>query len=225
MRPPGIAFEDLPHIHAVVLSHNHYDHLDVHTVRRLCKTYDPVFYVPLGVAAYVQKLGAAHVHELDWWQEVEMTRGVRLTAVPANHFSGRGSADRDATLWCGYVIGMQAGRVYFAGDTGYGTFFPEIAQRCGAVDIAMLPIGSYKPRWFMSPIHTSPEEAVAIHKEVGARYSIGMHFGTFPLGDDGQTDPVVDLGAALRQQGVAADRFVTLEEGKAFDYSGGRAEQ
>jgi L-ascorbate metabolism protein UlaG (beta-lactamase superfamily) len=218
MRPPGIAFEDLPPIDIVLLSHNHYDHLDLPTLKRLARMHRPVIYCPLGVGAFLAQEGIPAAIEMDWWDERALSPELQLVSVPAQHFSGRGTFDRDASLWCGFVIRRSAGNIYFAGDSGYGDFFREIGARFSPVRVAMIPIGAYLPRWFMSPIHTSPDEALQIHLDVRAQRSIGMHYGTFPLADDGMDRPVEDLNQARRQRGIPADAFVLLEEGKGRNF-------
>ncbi len=213
MRPPGIRFEDLPEIHAVIISHNHYDHLDIATVKRLQQQFDPLFITPLGVSAYLNEEGIRRTAELDWWQERPLNDDITLASVPAQHFSGRGLSDRDKTLWCGYVVKTPSGNIYFAGDTGYDGFFGEIGQRYAPIRTALIPIGAYRPRWFMSPIHVDPEEAVLIHKDLNAETSIGMHFGTFPLADDGMDEPARDLERARINHEVSPDSFITIPEG------------
>jgi L-ascorbate metabolism protein UlaG (beta-lactamase superfamily) len=141
-------------------------------------------------------------------QDVPLGSAVRVTGAPAEHFSSRGLRDRNAALWCGYVVQGEAGTVYFAGDTGYGSHFAEIARRFGPIRLALLPIGDYRPRWFMSPVHVSPEEAVRAHREVGAATSVAIHFGTFPLADNGEAEPVNDLKAALAGTEEAAQFWV-----------------
>src|SRR5690349_3076393 len=179
MRPPGIRFEDLPRIHLVLLTHNHYDHLDIQTMRMVFGGHHPRIVTPLGVKKFLDDQYIAGAVETDWWQEVDGVNGLKVQAVPAQHFSGRGLTDRDATLWCGYVIRSTAGNIYFAGDTGYNpTTFREIGVKCGPIKLSLLPIGAYKPAWFMAPIHVSPEESVKIHMETKSRTSIAMHFGT-----------------------------------------------
>jgi L-ascorbate metabolism protein UlaG (beta-lactamase superfamily) len=216
MRPPGIKFEDLPRIHVVLLSHNHYDHLDITTMRMIFGGHHPMIVTPLGVKAFLEKEMITGAHDLDWWDEHVLADSVKVRAVPAQHFSGRGSLDRDATLWCGYVINTKFGNVYFAGDTGYNDkTFKEIGERCGDIKVALLPIGAYKPGWFMSPIHTSPEEAVKIHLDVKSANSIATHFGTFPLADDGYEDPVNDLNLALEKYKLTAEKFIVMKEGEA----------
>lgn len=217
MRQPGIKFEDLPRIHAVLLSHNHYDHMDLPTLRTVFGAHHPKFITPLGVKQFLDEERLSGATDVDWWNEIQLSDSVKVQAVPAQHFSGRGMLDRDATLWCGYVIKTSKGNIYFAGDTGYNDkTFKDIKLKCGTMRVSLLPIGAYKPSWFMSPIHVSPEEAVKIHLDVHSATSIGMHFGTFPLADDGYEDPVKDLRLALDKYNVGSDKFLTLKEGEVF---------
>lgn len=212
MRPPGIQFEELPPIDLVLISHNHYDHLDMPTVKRLHRQHEPAFITPLGVGQLLQNntIGST---DLDWWDEHLFDDQIRINAVPAQHFSGRGVFDRDRTLWCGYVVETPSASLYFAGDTAYGSFFTDIG-RAFEIDISLIPIGAYKPRWFMQPIHTDPDEAVKIHRDVQSTVSIGSHFGTFPLADEAMDEPKTDLDAARQQHGIAAKDFITLQEGQ-----------
>jgi len=216
MRPPGITFEDLPKIDLVIISHNHYDHLDVSTMRDLIKHHNPGIITPLGVGEFVRKMGTDNVEDLDWWQEQVISDDMNIVCVPAQHFSGRGTFDRDATLWCGYIIQSKSGNIYFAGDSGYGDFFKLIGRKYGKMKVSMIPIGAYLPQWFMSPIHISPEEAVKVHQDVNSEISIAMHYGTFPLADDGQQQPILDLKDAINRSGLNKDEFVLLDEGKSL---------
>jgi len=217
VRPPGIRFEDLPPIDAVVVSHNHYDHLDLPTLRRVGAAHNPRFFVGLGNASTLHDARIANVQELDWWQTVELRNGVRLTAVPAQHTSNRGLADRDRTLWAGFVIEGRGGYAYFAGDTGFGPHFAQIRDRFGPPRLAILPIGAFRPEWFMHPVHVSPAEAVEAHLVLGAHRSVAMHFGTFRMADDGQDEPVEELAAARVRSGVGEDRFWVLDFGEGRD--------
>jgi len=183
MRPPGIAFENLPKIDLVLLSHNHYDHLDKTTIKRLQKEHNPSFIVPLGLIPLMKKYGCTKVEELDWWQET-VFRQLKISATPANHFSSRGIFDRDTTLWCGYILELEKKKIYFVGDTGYSDVFKEVGNKKGPFDLALIPIGAYLPEWFMSPIHISPKEAVQVHQDIRSKQSVAKHFGTFPLADD-----------------------------------------
>ena len=212
MRPPGIKFEDLPEIDYVLISHNHYDHLDISTVKKLKERYNPTFIVPLGVDLYLNRKGISKTVVLDWWQETSVSDSVDVAAVRAQHFSSRGPFDRDKTLWAGFVIKSPTGNIYYAGDTGYNNFFKEIGERYAPIKTALIPIGAYIPRWFMSPVHVDPQQAVQIHKDVNAELSIGMHYGTFPLADDGHDDPINELKEALEGE---ASNFILIKEGES----------
>lgn len=211
-RAPGIRFEDLPRIDAILLSHNHYDHLDMPTLRRLAAEHNPAVFCPLGVASLVRRCGLRDVQELDWWQAT-MWRGQNLHCVPAQHFSARTPFDRNHTLWCGWVMEAERGNIYFAGDTGFGQFFGEIGRRFAPIRLALLPIGAYEPDWFMGPVHMTPEQAVKARELAGAATAVGIHFGTFSLADDGEADPLARLRRALAGRDTT-DRFWTLAEGE-----------
>jgi len=216
-RPPGLRFEDLPPIDLVLLSHNHYDHLDLPTLRRLAREHTPRFVAGLGVGRLLADAGVGPALELDWWQEADGPGGLTVTCVPARHFSGRGLRDRDATLWCGYVLHGPGGLVYFAGDTGFGRHFEEIARRFGAPRLALLPIGAYLPLWFMGPVHLSPTDALRAHQILGARASVALHFGTFRIADDAEGQAVAVLQAALREEGGHQAAFWVLACGEGRD--------
>jgi L-ascorbate metabolism protein UlaG (beta-lactamase superfamily) len=216
-RPPGLRFEDLPPIDAVLVSHNHYDHLDLATLLRLQDEHRPLFYTGLGNAAFLRREGVWDVLELDWWDEVRLARGVRLWFVPAQHFSGRGLCDQGTTLWGGFVIDGPAGVVYFAGDTGFGPHFDQLRRRFGPPRLALLPIGAFQPRWFMSAMHLGPDEAVEAHRRLDAAASVAIHYGTFALADDRQDEPATVLAEALAAAGLAPDVFRVLPEGLGWD--------
>ena len=205
-RPPGLRFEDLPPIDLVLVSHNHYDHCDIATLRRLdgCK-----IITPLGNAALLKRHGISAT-ELDWWES-----DGPISAVPAQHFSARGISDRNRNLWSGFVIASPAGNVYFAGDTGWGDHFAKIGERFPPIRLALLPIGSYLPRWFMRYAHIDPHEAVRAHSALRAKTSVAIHFGAFELGDDGQFEPVADLHKAIAANGNP--RFWVLDHGEGRD--------
>lgn len=211
VRAPGLAFQQLPRIDLVLVSHNHYDHMDVGAIAQLEREFHPRFITPLGNGAILKSAGAAHVQETDWWDKSEH-RKLRLTTVPARHWSGRGLRDRNLALWAGFVMETPRKKIYFAGDTGYGSFFKQIRERIGVVDIALLPIGAYEPRWFMREQHMNPDDAVLAHLDLEAKLSIGMHFGAFQLTDEGFDEPVKDLEAAKQKHRV--NDFSVLEVGE-----------
>ena len=216
-RPPGLRFEDLPPIDVVLISHNHYDHLDIKTLARLNADHRPRFATGLGNAAFLNVRGIIDVIELDWWDAAKLSEELTVTCVPAKHFSGRGLSDGDATLWCGYVLQGSGGNTYFAGDTGMGNHFVEIKNRFGPFRLALLPIGAYLPGWFMHPVHISPREAIEVHYILQARVSMAIHFGTFALGDDGEFEPVLDLREALGDKTDSHSQFWVLEHGEGRD--------
>ena len=220
--PPGVRFEDLPPIDVVLQSHDHYDHFDAATLRRIAAAWNPHLIVPLCVGERLTVNGIAEVKEateLDWWQLVSLSPELKIMAVPARHFSGRSLGDRNRTLWCGYVIEGSFGAVYFAGDTAYGPHFAEIKKRVPGLRVAFLPIGAFKPRWFMAAYHMSPREAVRAHSDLGVETSIAIHFGTFSLADDGQTEPVDELEAVLSLAGEPKPQFCTLNPGEAKHFA------
>jgi len=215
-RTPGIRFDDLPPIDYVIISHNHYDHLDISTLKNLEKEHSPHFLTPLGVRKHLLEEGISSITDLDWWDEYPINDSTMITCVPAQHFSGRGIGDRNATLWCGYVIANGSRKIYFAGDTGYGEFLEEIRSKFEDFTICLLPIGAYQPRWFMKPIHMSPAEAVKAHLFLRSARSIPIHYGTFPLADDAFNDPVKYLEKALQQIDLGNTVFEVIPEGSAI---------
>jgi L-ascorbate metabolism protein UlaG (beta-lactamase superfamily) len=217
VRPPGIRFEDLPPIDAVIVSHNHFDHMDLPTLVRLHKAHNPKIYVPLGNRRTLEKEGIENVFELDWWKSADLSPSVKVTGVPAQHFSSRGMFDRNNTLWGGYVIESRAGNVYFAGDTGYGPHFEQIAQRIGNIRLAILPVGAYLPRWFMSPQHISPDEALKAHYVLSSVTSVAMHFGTFPLADDSEHQGRDRLKEIVAKAEMNGSEFWVLGFGEGRD--------
>lgn len=223
VRPPGVGLADLPAIDVIVLSHNHYDHLDIRTLQELRRRHTPTVLVAAGDGARIASLGFEDVHELDWWDGVQVRPDVHITFTPAQHASGRSPFDRNRSLWGGYYIRRPGRSVYFGGDGGYSTHFAEIGRRLGAPDIAMLGIGSYEPRWFMQPVHMNPAEALVAHQDLGAQLSIGMHFGTFQLSAEGIDQPKQDLAAALERARGLADAFVVLHEGETRIYPATRS--
>jgi N-acyl-phosphatidylethanolamine-hydrolysing phospholipase D len=215
---PGLALEDLPPVDVVVISHNHYDHLDEGSVRRLARRHPAaLFAAPLGLRRWLARRGVARAIELDWWQ-AHAEGGWTMTAVPAQHFSGRTPTDRNRTLWCGWVLETGGRRLYFAGDTGYSPDFADIGARFAPIDLALIPIGAYDPRWFMRPVHVNPEEAVRIHRDVGARWSVGMHWGTFRLTTEPMDEPPLKLQEALRDADLPRGQFQVMALGETRDW-------
>lgn len=212
VRSPGIKFEDLPPIDLVLISHNHYDHLDLPTLKRLSKKSGPEFIVPLGVGKLLKKK-KWKVSELDWGQQKQVGN-LEVHFVPAQHFSRRGAFDLNKTLWGGFVLVFEGLSIYFAGDTGYGDHFKEIYQKFGKLSLAMLPIGAYKPRWFMEAMHMSPKDAIQAHLDLQAKKSLAIHFGTFPLGDERLLDPVKELKKELLEEKISTKDFTSLNNGE-----------
>lgn len=210
--PNPTSIEALPHIDIVLISHNHYDHLDTHTISQLIqRSSDTLFLVPLGLKNWFQELGAKNVAELDWWDSVTV-RHVTLSCVPAQHWSRRGLRDTNRTLWGGWVISHKECNYYFAGDTAYSEYLAEIGQKF-AITLALLPIGAYEPRWFMRNMHIDPSEAVQLHRELKCRRSIGIHWATFELTDESLDDPPKLLAKARLEQGVDAQAFIAIPVG------------
>ncbi len=208
-RAPGVEFERLPAIDIVLVSHDHYDHLDLATLRRLVARGGgaTTFLAPLGVGRFLESKGIGPARELDWG-DAASAGGVTVHAAPAFHFSGRTLWGRDQTLWCGYMIESAAGLVYFAADTGFGDHFSWIRERFGPPRLALLPIGAYQPRWFMSPVHMDPDEAVEAHRILGAETSVAIHHGTFQLADEAIDE------AAGRLRAIAPESFAILGNGE-----------
>ena len=215
VRQPAVAFDDLPPVSIVLLSHNHYDHCDRRTLRTLARRFDPLVVTPLGNGALVRSCGIKRVEELDWWQEAKST-ALPIALTPAQHFSARGPLDRNRALWGGFMLTTGGARIFFAGDTAYAPFFRDIRRRIGPVDLALLPIGAYEPRWFMQPVHMNPAEAVQAHLDLEASESIGMHFGTFQLTTEGIDEPLRALEEECRARDVPASRFRTLGFGESM---------
>uniref|UniRef100_A0A8J4HCW8 Zn-dependent hydrolase n=1 Tax=Acidicaldus sp. TaxID=1872105 RepID=A0A8J4HCW8_9PROT len=207
VRPPGLRLADLPPIDLVLISHCHYDHMDLPSLRALAARDRPRFVTPLGNARHLARAGIKEAVELDWWQSFEGTDWA-VTATPARHFSARSPFDFNRALWAGFMLRRGPGQVFFAGDSGAGPHWAEIRARLGAPDLALLPIGAYEPRWFMAPVHMDPAEAVAAHLALGARHSVGMHFGTFKLTDEAIDAPPQALAAARRAAGLAPASFI-----------------
>ncbi len=239
-QPPGVALQDLPPIDVVLISHNHYDHLDRASVLELDRRAKgaTLFLVPLGLKPWMQAQGITHVVELDWWEGVAVLRGadgqvkhqpaaaamsapgaVDFHLTPVQHWSARGIGDRRKSLWGGWAVFAQDFHWYYSGDTGYSQDFADTRRRFaarnpGGFDLALLPVGAYAPRWFMKEQHINPPEAVQIHKDLGTKRSVGVHWGTFNLTDEALDQPPIDLAAARREAGLADEDFSLLRIGE-----------
>jgi|SaaInl0LU_22_DNA_1037365.scaffolds.fasta_scaffold02599_5 L-ascorbate metabolism protein UlaG (beta-lactamase superfamily) len=215
VRAPGITLGELPPIDLILISHNHYDHLDTDTLQAILRQQpsQPVVITGLGNGALIKALGFSDVRELDWDTGADIG-GVSIHFVECQHRSGRGLFDQMASLWGSFVLETSAGRIYFAGDSGYSPHFKEQGDKWGPFTLALLPIGAYEPRWFMADIHLNPEEAVKAHKELRSEQSLAIHYGIFQLTYEGIDAPLEDLRAALNQQGLDSAAFWTLEPGQ-----------
>ena len=240
---PGLRLETLPHIDAILLSHDHYDHCDLPALRQLARAHNPLVIAPLGFHALLRRGGLSRIVELDWWQSHSLAHAApstpnsvhgaatsapvsaapaiagatTVTLTPAQHWTNRLSGRRCGRLWGGFMIATPTRRVFFAGDTGYHPqIFRDIAARLGQPDLAMLPIGAYEPRWFMSDQHVNPAEAVQIHRELGSRLSVGMHWGAFQLTDEPRLDPPLALRNSLAEAGLTEDLFQVMEPGQSI---------
>lgn len=214
VRKPGLALDDLPKIDVVLISHNHYDHLDTATLKLLHAKFAPQIFVPLGNKKLLESIGCKNVQEFDWWEDAQINTDTKITLTPTQHWSSRSLFDQYCSLWGSYVIEHNGKKIFFGGDAGYSTHFESIYQRFGAMDIALLGIGAYEPRWFMRNMHTNPAEAVKAHMDLHAKLSIGMHFGTFRLSAESVEQPLIDLQQALQDNSIHTDRFITLNEGE-----------
>jgi L-ascorbate metabolism protein UlaG (beta-lactamase superfamily) len=232
--PAGIRFEDLPPIDLILQSHNHWDHLDIENLKKIYQKFQPQIVTSLGISQFLKQHGIEKSVDLDWNDTFlvkkgaviarnEATKGspfpdLTVTCLPAQHFSARGAFDRNATLWSSFMISSPtSGNIYFGGDSGYASFFKEIGERFGSIRLALIPIGAFKPEWFMSVVHCSPAKAVQIHLDIKAEKTLAIHHGTFPLADDGQHEPVDDLKIALRELAISEDDFFVLKEGQFRD--------
>jgi N-acyl-phosphatidylethanolamine-hydrolysing phospholipase D len=222
-QPPGISIEQLPHIDVVVVSHNHYDHLDRPSIKRLSEQQggSPLFLVPLGLKAWLHKLGVNNAVELDWWEH-HVHRGTEFHFTPAQHWSGRSLNDRNKTLWGAWSVLGPDFHWFFSGDTGYSRDFldtreyfaaRQTPEQGGGFDVALIAVGACLPRWFMKEQHVDLDEAVQIHLDLGAKRSLGIHWGTFALADDPLDQPLHLLAAAREAKGVSAETFFLLPVG------------
>jgi L-ascorbate metabolism protein UlaG (beta-lactamase superfamily) len=216
---PGIAFADLPPIDVVLVSHAHYDHLDVTTLLRLVAAHRARVITPLGNDVIMRNANPAIAAEAhDWDERVELGAGVATTLVPTRHWSARNLSDRNMSLWASFVIETPGGRIYFVADSAYGRYFNDVRERHGPFKLAILPIGAYEPRWFMSDQHMNPAEAVQAFIDCGAGQALGHHYGTFQLTDEPIHAPLVALAAALEERGIPPERFRTLRPGQVSQF-------
>lgn len=221
-RPPGLALKDLPPIDYVLLSHNHYDHLDLASLKQLHDLFEPVIITPLGNGAIVAKTGRAHqIAEADWAETIALNTLLSVTLTPALHWSKRSLKDRNMALWAAFLLQTPFGPIYFAADTGYGNgdHFRAIQEEFGPVTLSFLPIGAYEPRWFMKPQHMNPNDAVKAHMDLASRQSVAIHHGTIQLTDEAIDTPVKDLQSALQDNAVDPARFHVLECGQSRIYT------
>jgi L-ascorbate metabolism protein UlaG (beta-lactamase superfamily) len=213
-RAPGVGLSELPPLDVVLISHNHYDHLDLGTLEAIAARHASKVLVPLGNRALLECHGISNVMEFDWWDDVALAAGSRITFTPSQHFSARGVFDRNKTLWGTFLIEHHGARIYFGGDSGYSSAFRHIYERLGAPDLAFLPIGAYEPRWFMRVMHMNPAEAVQAHLDLHSRQSVAIHFGTFQLTEETPQRAVAELRHSLEARHVPASEFVVLREGQ-----------
>lgn len=215
--PPALALVDLPPIDVVLVSHNHYDHCDLPTLQALQQRFAPLFVTPLGNAALIAQATGGRVVSLDWWQ-THVLAGLTLHLTPARHWSSRFIVDRNQALWGGFMLSSAHTRVFFAGDTSWGTHFAAIKARLGAPTVALLPIGAYLPRDFMQDQHIDPAQAVQAYQTLGAQFGLGIHHGTFQLADEGQDQATQDLAHAREQQQLLVTQFPAATPGHVYRY-------
>lgn len=216
VRAPGVAMSDLPEIDVILISHNHYDHLDIETLQQLAarQQKQPLVLAGLGVGKLFDEIGLGRTVDMQWGQ-TESVGEIEFSFVECRHRSGRGISDQMKTLWGSFVINTPTGAIYFAGDTGYGPHLKEHGEQYGPFELTILPIGAYEPRWFMADVHLNPAEAVQAHLDLKSRQSLSIHFGIFQLTYEAIDEPVADLSIALEQANVAPESFWTLQPGEA----------
>ena len=213
--PPGLNLEDLPIVDIIVISHNHYDHLDSQTIRQIIKqqkNYQPLILVPLKLKKLLENFGATNVKELEWWDNTKF-RNLKLHCVPVQHWSNR-SFNTNKTLWCGWVIESSNFKIFFCGDTGYSKDFLTIQEKFSYMDLSLIPIGAYAPRWFMKDHHCNVEEAIQIHKDIQSKQSIAMHWGTFQLTDEPMKEPIQLLKSLSVEKNLSKKEFIIMKHGE-----------
>lgn len=220
--PPPLKISQLPKIDYVLISHDHYDHLDRKTVERLHRRFpDILWIVPKGVKKWFRRRGITKIVELDWWEEAHIDSTFKISSVPTQHFSGRTAPHANRTLWAGYVVeDLRSSKVlYFVGDTGYNPYdFKAIGERFPKIDLSLIPIGAYSPRKFMSTVHIEPRDAVNIHKDVASKFSLAMHWKTFCLSEEPMEQPPFDLLKSLHQEKIDPSTFLAPDPGQKFNW-------
>ncbi len=211
---PGIAIENLPKIDIVIISHNHYDHMDLPSLKILNEKFKPRFFVGLKNKSFLEENGIENVTELDWWEN-KTVDNIKVNFTPTQHFSARGVLDRNKTLWGSFVVQGKENSFYFAGDTGYFSGFEEIGKRFSNIDVALLPIGAYEPRWFMKPVHMNPSEAVQSFKDLKAKYFLPIHYLTFVLTDEALDEPLKYTKIELEKNNISKEKLLDLKIGES----------
>ena len=219
VHPPGIPLKKLPRIDMILISHNHYDHLDLSSLKKIAKKYKPHIYVPLGDKGWLRKSGLKNVQEMDWWQSLTQ-KGHTVHFLPAKHNSGRSLVSENSSLWGSFLIELPNGaKLYFAGDTAYSEHFKKISDTFGPMDLSFLPIGAYLPRDVLKDIHMDPDDAVLAHIDLASRYSVAMHFGTFQLSDESYWDPLIDFNKAIIIHQVPESQFRLPGAGQTLKFN------
>lgn len=218
VRAPGISIPELPPIDIILVSHNHYDHMDMPALKSLITRFDPIIVTPLENKKYFPKSMQLKIVENDWWEThtLQQFKNLKIHTTPAHHWSRRTFSDTNKALWGSFVIETELKKIFFAGDTGYQEHFKKIQERFTKMDLALLPIGAFEPRWFMKEAHMNPEDAVQAHIDLSAVQSIGMHFGTFQLTDEGIDDPVKELYLAKKKYNIENFEVLNVGESKVF---------
>ena len=214
--PPGLGLKDLPSIDIIVISHNHYDHLDKQTLKQIIKQQQnkqPLILVPLKLKELIEGFGATNVKELDWWDNTKF-QNLTIHSVPVQHWSNR-SFNTNKTLWCGWVIENSNYKAFFCGDTGYSKDFINIQKKFGYMDLSLIPIGAYAPRWFMKDHHCNVEEAIQIHQDLQSKHSVAMHWGTFQLTDEPMGEPTELLQSLSIKKNLSKKEFIAMQHGES----------